>query len=81
MLVFLLVKRESFGAMVTHNFISMTEINLWNIDPVSAADRFEKSKKSSFASNLFKEFDKVAFSDGSWLSSKGKGGMGGLVFF
>lgn len=78
--VVLLIKRESFRILVNHNLVSKTELNLWFIDPSTAVGRFAESKKYLFFSNLFREFDKVAFSDGSWNVSDGKGGMGGIIF-
>lgn len=77
--VIMMLKSESLCSLVNFNLISKAEANLWAMDPSAVVKRFESSKKASFMANLFKYFDKIAFSYGSWLISRDKGGMGGFV--
>lgn len=75
----LIIKRESFSTGVDGKFLSLEEASLWFIDPAEAMHKTLTRKKSIFLSNLFKEYDIVAFSDGSWNAQNLKAGIGGMI--
>lgn len=57
------------------------EAKLWSIDPLTAMQRSLSCRRYLLLSNLLKEFEIVAFSDGSWHAQNQKGGIGGIMFF
>lgn len=74
------IKSEALATCIYKKIISTKEARLWFIDPQSALDRFLNAKRSSFLSNLLKDFDAVAFTDGVWATDKNKGGIGGFIY-
>lgn len=77
--VLLVIKRELFSKGVNGSLLSIKEASLWFLDPAEAMHKCSTRKNALFTSNLFKDYEVVAFSDGYWNVQNCKAGMGDLI--